>query len=575
MVRAGSPSCALWHGSLLVLMTGWLACTPSEVSSPELKGPPAVRLEIVFGTDRVELVRTINLKELVEDEEGVPTKPGSDLTWDFSDLAGAAVTTGSALDTRQLRFDTLGQAETPSDPNAPKIQADSGTLLVEVPNVGGTLRLREPTGQLIGELAVERIVYDPDGGDGKSDIDFNTDLIGEKELITGNGERQGHFNLLFVPEGYTSDELDKFHTDVEAMVDLLKKSSVINLHADQINAWRQDIQSAQSGISDPKLMENKDTAFNLSFGNDTSRPRRCVWPSDSWSSISVASVSKLKDMVAADVVIIVANTAEYGGCASRADRMITTSTNSSSAQVMIHELGHALFGLADEYNGSYSTCSAGPNLTQSLAAIPWRDLISATTPIPTSLLDGETKVGAFTGGGYCSTGIWRPQHNCLMRSLGLPYCKVCARHIAAKFKELGELPGMGCTPATVTSATASADNGNVAQGAIDKDAATRWSSLGVGQWIQLDLGAPTKVSGLDIAWFRGDLRRSNYVIEGSLDGTTFNTLATGVTSGTTIEKERINFAPYEARHIKVTVNGNSVTLWASIIDIDVCTATTP
>ena len=65
--------------------------------------------------------------------------------------------------------------------------------------------------------------------------------------------------------------------------------------------------------------------------------------------------------------------------------------------------------------------------------------------------------------------------------------------------------------------------------------------------------------------------RSNYQIDGSDDGVTFTTLTSGVTSGTSIEKERINFSPWQTRFLKITVFGNSVSLWASITDIDVCT----
>ena len=60
--------------------------------------------------------------------------------------------------------------------------------------------------------------------------------------------------------------------------------------------------------------------------------------------------------------------------------------------------------------------------------------------------------------------------------------------------------------------TASGDDGNVPRNAIDNDPNTRWTDIGIGKWIQLDLGEPKNISSVEIAWFKGNRRRYDYEI---------------------------------------------------------------
>jgi hypothetical protein len=112
------------------------------------------------------------------------------------------------------------------------------------------------------------------------------------------------------------------------------------------------------------------------------------------------------------------------------------------ADIVTHELGHGLFGLADEYetprvNG---TCSAGPNVATSarLESLPWVDMVN-TTELPTSPMASFGTIGAFEGGGSCSAGRYRPTHNCMMRTLGASVCPVCRREVARTMATLAPL----------------------------------------------------------------------------------------------------------------------------------------
>ena len=93
---------------------------------------------------------------------------------------------------------------------------------------------------------------------------------------------------------------------------------------------------------------------------------------------------------------------------------------------------------------------------------------------------------------------------------------------------------------------------------VDNDLDTRWSNLGVGSWIQIDLGAQKSVCNVDIAWYRGDERQYSFVISVSSDGTTFSNMYEGTSNGKTTSSERYSFSKISAiRYLKITINGNT------------------
>jgi hypothetical protein len=81
---------------------------------------------------------------------------------------------------------------------------------------------------------------------------------------------------------------------------------------------------------------------------------------------------------------------------------------------------------------------------------------------------------------------------------------------------------------------------NVPGNVVDGDLTTRWSNLGLGSWIQLDLGAPKVVCGLQIAWAWGDQRIATFEVQVSSDATSFscNTATSGRTTSAPREGPR-------------------------------------
>jgi hypothetical protein len=121
----------------------------------------------------------------------------------------------------------------------------------------------------------------------------------------------------------------------------------------------------------------------------------------------------------------------------------------------------------------------------------------------------------------------------------------------------------------VSSVSANGNDGNVPQNVLDNNLNTRWSNLGIGSWILMDLGSTDTICSVDIAWFSGNQRTSNFVIATSTDGSSFSTVFSGTSSGTTLNSEKYTFSSTNARYVRITVNGNSQNNWASITELDV------
>ena len=121
----------------------------------------------------------------------------------------------------------------------------------------------------------------------------------------------------------------------------------------------------------------------------------------------------------------------------------------------------------------------------------------------------------------------------------------------------------------IPAVTASGNDGHLPQNVVDNNLNTRWSSLGIGQFITADLGSIQKICSVDIAWYKGNNRVYSFVISTSTDGITFTSKLTSASSGSTLGFEKYLIDSTDSRYVRVTVNGNSVNKWASITELHV------
>ncbi|QNK59596.1 chondroitinase-B domain-containing protein [Paenibacillus sp. PAMC21692] len=120
-----------------------------------------------------------------------------------------------------------------------------------------------------------------------------------------------------------------------------------------------------------------------------------------------------------------------------------------------------------------------------------------------------------------------------------------------------------------SSVTASGHDGNVPANTVDGDFGTRWSSQGVGEWIQYDLGVNSKLSYIKIAFLNGSSRTSTFDILTSTDGSAFTTVSSGVVSSLVDGLQTFDFPDVDpVRYVRIVGYGNSSNLWNSYTEVE-------
>ena len=119
----------------------------------------------------------------------------------------------------------------------------------------------------------------------------------------------------------------------------------------------------------------------------------------------------------------------------------------------------------------------------------------------------------------------------------------------------GVIPSAAPVSAGLPSLASSELAENAAVAGNDGQTATRWvaSTRAYPQWWMVDLGAATTVSGVEANWYGAEKRAYRYLIEASLDGTTFTTVkdrSRNQTKGTTTDA-----VSAVARYVRVRILG--------------------
>lgn len=286
-------------------------------------------------------------------------------------------------------------------------------------------------------------------------------ILGATKILN-NGPDANRLNVVLVAEGFKATEQMAFNTRCDEFVTALQGESWYPAVGGAINVHRINVASTDSGADDPVSCPDEPgdgtvaaTYFNATFC--TSGLHRCLAPS--WSLVKTA----LNDNVPKwHVGAVLVNTAKRGGCASSGDHIFATGFGTKPGEkweeIALHELGHAAFGLADEYPYRLG-CDSGetghdhapgfepsePNVTavKTLAALKWKTFVPPEVPIPTmqnadctkcddspNVLPSDSTIGSFEGARYFHCGLYRPAYGCRMRKVTYPFCGVCVQAIA-------------------------------------------------------------------------------------------------------------------------------------------------
>jgi hypothetical protein len=227
------------------------------------------------------------------------------------------------------------------------------------------------------------------------------------------GDSSRCVDLVFLSEGYQTSELPVYHKFVESMVKKLFSVAPFKTYKSFFNVYRIDVSSAQSGIS-PNNKNLKDTAFLASPGCGRGTTSLC---GDIETIKEVASRAVSWDYAA---VIINEPTTSYGVAYVYDNVTILSGNIRTIHNTLIHELGHLIGKLADEYDfwgplNHSKLESFAPNITV-LDKKKWAEWQRRKLP---SEYDGPT--GLYEGGDYSKRGVFRPSPNSRMRDITRPF----------------------------------------------------------------------------------------------------------------------------------------------------------
>ncbi|GLZ76521.1 hypothetical protein Afil01_13280 [Actinorhabdospora filicis] len=230
--------------------------------------------------------------------------------------------------------------------------------------------------------------------------------------IINNGDPATHLDLVFVGDGYTSGQLGTYDTHVRSKVAELFAVEPFKSYQSLFNVWKVDVVSSQSGVDNDPYGTYRTTALDMYFYCGGTARLLCV------------NETKAKQYAAqapdVDQVVALANTTTYGGAGGGV--ATAAGGNASAGQIVVHELGHSIGGLADEYDYGGGTVYTGAEPREANASKltrtqmvsqqrKWYRWMGQATP------DGGV-IDTFVGCRYYTSGIYRPSDNSIMRTLG-------------------------------------------------------------------------------------------------------------------------------------------------------------
>lgn len=276
--------------------------------------------------------------------------------------------------------------------------------------------------------------------------------------VLDNGPADQRMNVVLVAEGFTATEQATFNGLCDDFVTALQAEYWYPVFGDAINVHRLNVASDESGTDSPASCPDgasgsgtaRATYFDATFCNSG------IWRCLSGDDMLVRSTLDA-ELPQWDVAAVLVNTTDHGGCAN--GDVFWASVRPGWESTALHELGHAGFGLADEYQ-YWAGCGTDtdrddaplwepgePNITTvtDRTTLKWRHLLTPGVPVPTMLnpdcsqcddrpnaIGDDTAVGLFESAGYYHCGRFRGSYTCRMRSNGASFCRVCVEAIAAR-----------------------------------------------------------------------------------------------------------------------------------------------
>lgn len=245
-------------------------------------------------------------------------------------------------------------------------------------------------------------------------------------LVYGREELEDKDALLltFFGDGFTEKEQELFFAEAKRMAKYMMATSPWDEYADAVKIYAIGVCSNESGVRADHARtqaeadaDTRDSYFHASFW--TFGMQRLV-------EIGEEDKGKVRDLYRkylpdTDYAIVMVNSEVYGGSGGE---ISIVSRNDESLEMLLHELGHTIGILSDEYFAGNSY--AGEYVNMSAESDPKK--------VRWSRFIGKNGIGVYEydNGG---DGWYKPHQNCKMRYLGrqFPFCEVCKEALRDQF----------------------------------------------------------------------------------------------------------------------------------------------
>ncbi len=294
-----------------------------------------------------------------------------------------------------------------------------------------------------------------------------------------NGPAKEKVDIVILGDGYTAEEMDKFHADISRLNDYLFSVEPFKSRKSDFNIRAVETPSETSGVHKPHPGVHTRTPLSVHYSSFDSE--RYALSYDNRTIRDVASA------VPYDFMYVLINERTYGGGGIYRLYATVAVDNKFSDYIYVHELGHHMAGLADEYYSSLVSYQMPEIMVEPWEAnitalldknnLKWGDMLTEGIPIPTpwdkekfdknsieiqkertrlraekapeslveelfirqrneetamiKAMENTGKIGAFEGAGYYQYGMYRPATDCIMFSRNaLDFCPVCQRTLS-------------------------------------------------------------------------------------------------------------------------------------------------
>ena len=246
------------------------------------------------------------------------------------------------------------------------------------------------------------------------------------EFLAGNKALRDTDAFVFVVlgDGFTESEQTVFFSQAKQTAEYILGTSPYREQKELFKFYGVFEPSAESGARGEQasslqeaLADRRDTFYHSSYWTDGIQ-RLLAMPEEDEKKAKLLARQFVPDV---DYSILLVNATTYGGSGGE---VCVASLHEESLEIVLHELGHTIAGLGDEYWPGADQITETPNTTRQSkpALVPWAKLV------------GTDGVGVYPFP-ESNNSWYRPSQDCKMQYLGREhdFCAVCKAALTEAF----------------------------------------------------------------------------------------------------------------------------------------------